>query len=856
MHSGSDYKTPPQSGSHVPDDIDNTPPNHGTACIAEYQINTASIDDIKEDATENLRNTEECEIETMLQAMLRIIAQKTHDSVENQKWAEVALEHCLEAARIFLNESNNRYTIQLRSAIKAYCDGIDGSEPNQETLPTELRVPEEELATIFKINDPRVLSYCKPDIIQLDWETARVLNGDDRPHDSFEDTVDCANSNYTPERKEHIKDNEKLKWDDILMTFELEKRKSLKDRDIPAEYQSGRFTHDNTKSMLRPSRSGLEVDLSNAPSLELVLTAQFNGFTPVRKTRSSTTTESSSPAPNSSSTTVMSSPKTAASSIVASSSSAKGSASTTAPLFIAETELSSKTPSSERRKRGSDQVASEQSDSRKARKMSKSLHPAVQSAIYAAERLSTGAWIKCAVGVVLVDSELYVVMHDRQSPLAARGFDFITNLPHFVVLTLIFQRISSPTSPFLASCHWDSIAFPPTPEIQFALEGHSGTIRIRNRSFQFKTGEVSILYVLNGRGTTGIPVIETSGLETETELPLFLKMSWPETVRQRESTIIQKIQELGKEHAVILDHTPNMLVFKTLTVHSTSIIRTLLGLHRTDRDCSRILHCAVFEKLSPLTDLKGLEFWKAYWDIVTTHHTLWDKGIEHCDISVSNLMYRMKDNVPKGVLNDFDLSRLSIGGKREGTRANDRTGTIPFMAIDLLSPPAEKGKVRHLYRHDLESFAWVLFWVVSSYDEGKEILRQPDLFENWHISASIAYKKKLAFFHFKLQPLSSWKLLKTAFDRIQEFWSKFYHDKTAARRLEEEEQDPDLVMVDEDHQRVQQGDQDTQQGMNGDELLRELVAFVARGYRGKKLPKDVLQRLPTGLLNSNDLLPL
>ncbi|GJJ09879.1 hypothetical protein Clacol_004103 [Clathrus columnatus] len=751
MQSGSDYKTPPQSGQHVPGDIDNTPPNHGTACIAEYQINTASIDDIKENVTENLRNIEECEIETMLQAMLRIIARNTDDSVENQKWAEVALEHCLETARMFLNQSNNRYTIQLRSAIKTYCDGTyewdryEGtvsalnaiichfrSESNQETLPTELRVREEELATIFKINDPRVPSYCRPDIIQLDWTTARMLNGDIHLNDTFEDTVHCANINYNLNREEEIEDDRKLRWDDILMTFELKKNESLKTRDIPAEYQSGRLTHENTKNVLRPPR-------------------------------------------------------------LASSSSAKGSASTTAPLFIAETELSSKTHSSEPRKRGSDQVASEQSDSRKAQKMSKLLHPAVQSAIYAAERLSTGAWIKSAVGVVLLDSELYVVMHDRQSPLAARGFDFITNLPHFVVLTLIFQR--------LASCHWDSIAFPPTPEIQFALEGHSGTIRIKNRSFQFKTGEVSTLYVLNGRGTTGVPVIETSGLKTETELPLFLKMSWPETVRQRESTIIQKIQELGKERAVVLDHTPNMLVFETLTVHSTSIIRTLLGLHRTDRDCSRILHCAVFEKLSPLTDLKGLEFWKAYWDIVTTHHTLWEKGIEHCDISVSNLMYRIKDKVPKGVLNDFDLSRLSIGGKREGTRANDWTGTIPFIAIDLLSPSAEEGKVRHLYRHDLESFAWVLFWVVSHYDEGKEIL--------------------------KLQSRPSWARLNYAVYLIQEFWSDFYHAKTRReKRLQNS-----WVTVDEDGQEMQQGDQGVQQEMNEDtELLRKLVSFLGRGH--------------------------
>ncbi|GJJ09881.1 hypothetical protein Clacol_004105 [Clathrus columnatus] len=534
MQSGGDYKTPPQSGQHVPDDIDNTPPNHGTACIAEYQITTA-VDDIKENVKEDVLNTVECETETMLQAMLRIIAKKTDDSVENQKWAEAALEQCLEAARMFLNQSNP-YTIQLRSAIKAYIDEpgrYQGtvqvlnaiichfrSKSNQETLPTELQVQEEELAAIFKVNDPKVIqpnpprlrNSRKPDIIQLDWRTARMLNGDIHLYETFKDTVDCVNIKYKYDPKEQIEDDQNLRWDDVLMTFELKKNESLRNRDIPAEYQSERLTHENTKNMLRPPRSGLDVDLSSAPSLgkstpmkprrkssmkfkSPARTSQFEGCPPPAwNTRSSTTTESSSPAPKSSTT---------------------GSALTTAPLFIAETELSSKTPSSEPRKRGLDQVVSEQSDSRKARKPSKLLHPAVQSAIYAAERLSTGAWIKSAVGVVLLDSELYVVMHDRQSPLAARGFDFITNLPHFVVLTLIFQR--------LASCHWDSIAFPPTPEIQFALEGHSGTIRIKNRSFQFKTGEVSTLYVLNGRGTTGVPVIETSGLKTETEAPAFPK---------------------------------------------------------------------------------------------------------------------------------------------------------------------------------------------------------------------------------------------------------------------------------------------------------------------------------------------
>ncbi|KAH9884212.1 hypothetical protein C8Q73DRAFT_796335 [Cubamyces lactineus] len=40
----------------------------------------------------------------------------------------------------------------------------------------------------------------------------------------------------------------------------------------------------------------------------------------------------------------------------------------------------------------------------------------------------------------------------------------------------------------------------------------------------------------------------------------------------------------------------------------------------------------------------------------------------------------------------------------------ERTGTYYFMAIDLLDPMAKAAL--HTYRHDLESFFWVLLWIV------------------------------------------------------------------------------------------------------------------------------------------------
>jgi hypothetical protein len=52
---------------------------------------------------------------------------------------------------------------------------------------------------------------------------------------------------------------------------------------------------------------------------------------------------------------------------------------------------------------------------------------------------------------------------------------------------------------------------------------------------------------------------------------------------------------------------------------------------------------------------------------------------------------------------DLDLS--TVGDERTGAR--QQTGTMEFMAIDVL-----RG-VEHTYRHDLESFFYVLLWICA-----------------------------------------------------------------------------------------------------------------------------------------------
>ncbi|KAG8950603.1 hypothetical protein FRC03_012793 [Tulasnella sp. 419] len=82
-----------------------------------------------------------------------------------------------------------------------------------------------------------------------------------------------------------------------------------------------------------------------------------------------------------------------------------------------------------------------------------------------------------------------------------------------------------------------------------------------------------------------------------------------------------------------------------------------------------------------------------------------------------------------GVLNDYDLSTLRHPGCDDGPTGTDRTGTLLFMALELLDSTALAGNIEHQYRHDFEAFIWVLTWIAHRYQGGKEIPKAP--FTSW-----------------------------------------------------------------------------------------------------------------------------
>jgi hypothetical protein len=114
---------------------------------------------------------------------------------------------------------------------------------------------------------------------------------------------------------------------------------------------------------------------------------------------------------------------------------------------------------------------------------------------------------------------------------------------------------------------------------------------------------------------------------------------------------------------------------------------------------------------------------------------LWKLGYEHGDPSLSNLMV---DPIMKcGVLNDWDLSCMNSEGN-QGHAGGERTGTIPFMAIDLLYDDYWQGKVARLYRHDLKGLIWVLPWVFLQFDGPKRKNRK---LEAWSTGDACRMKK-------------------------------------------------------------------------------------------------------------------
>ncbi|KAG1748232.1 hypothetical protein EDB19DRAFT_1847773 [Suillus lakei] len=406
-------------------------------------------------------------------------------------------------------------------------------------------------------------------------------------------------------------------------------------------------------------------------------------------------------------------------------------------------DLGSTEPSSTKRSRRAKEPQSQEDEEKK--KEPQRLHPVVQNGLYVAEMFAGHIARQHVISFIVNNDIIYLWWFDRQHTIQCAGINFVQDLPCFMVLLFIMQRMGYE--------QWGHHPlFEPTP-------GHEGEIFVEDKKkrkvdlhFDLKSKDRTTHFGLRGRATTLFPVKSRalSALPREhhfrNETTEFVaKLFWPEEARQSEPEILEEVYKIAKEDPDVLGHVPEMVWFHRFDETSTAIIRKALGI---DHAGSRVLYIIVFRKLTPITTLSGDEFLLAWWEVVKCHRALWKRGVHHRDISPSNLMgYRVGGRF-MSVLNDFDLSsilRISSSTRQGGPRGLERTGTVPFMALDLLMPEATAGEVEHLYYHDAESFIWVLTWVCLRYDKG-ELLRKGRPLDEWlTVDAIGCHEKKMSF---------------------------------------------------------------------------------------------------------------
>ncbi|KAM0739960.1 hypothetical protein ACQRIT_005144 [Beauveria bassiana] len=137
---------------------------------------------------------------------------------------------------------------------------------------------------------------------------------------------------------------------------------------------------------------------------------------------------------------------------------------------------------------------------------------------------------------------------------------------------------------------------------------------------------------------------------------------------------------------------------------------------------NRILSCIVIYPAGRvISDFSTIrELLEALRDAIRAHRSLYLKGrILHRDISSNNIIITSFEKADgfKGMLIDLDLAKERDSGP---SGARHQTGTVQFMAIEVL-----RG-VDHTYRHDLESFFYVLIWMCArcAWDEVKRFRKE------------------------------------------------------------------------------------------------------------------------------------
>ncbi|KAL4255910.1 Protein kinase domain-containing protein [Pleurotus pulmonarius] len=343
-------------------------------------------------------------------------------------------------------------------------------------------------------------------------------------------------------------------------------------------------------------------------------------------------------------------------------------------------------------------------------------HPLIQCAGYALEMLSHG-FRRHVLGFLATDGQIEFLYYDHSVVLRSSPFNFIDDLPQFQQIISHLGRMSFRDYGFYPE------VIPATPDYmsdrlyRMEQKGRASILNtFDNLRLTLDDGTQLILgnivyqaHDLIGRGSLVVNVKPDNNTPKDWGSRIIVKLSWLPASRRPEHEILKEIEQTATRLSAtwVSDHLPKVFHSQVYTAPD-GIVASLL--EKFDDYEERKLYLLVMEGLECIDLVKKCTELKiAYKQIVRCHRWVYEEAqILHRDISVKNLMFRRgKDDRIQGVLNDFDLA-TPVAQLDNGPTSKQRTGTWPYLAIELLDPSTWLQPPRHLYRYDLESFFWVL----------------------------------------------------------------------------------------------------------------------------------------------------
>jgi hypothetical protein len=185
--------------------------------------------------------------------------------------------------------------------------------------------------------------------------------------------------------------------------------------------------------------------------------------------------------------------------------------------------------------------------------------------------------------------------YDRQGAIQTSGFDFVKDLPRFLILLFAWQRFTE--------ADWGILRL-----------GQPGQTFTCDNDVKITIDEgrrrLCRPYDITGRGTT---VVEATSTCAQLKgLPLVVKFSFPEESRIPETEILDTVKKKAGHLPDVADHVLHYTAMKS-TGYSTSHIRERLKLNIKG---ARKLTIVVFEKLEgDISTLDGIEMWKVAYQI-------------------------------------------------------------------------------------------------------------------------------------------------------------------------------------------------------------------------------------------------